>query len=240
LNVFNLSIERPTPKARRTREEILGAALALFQERGFDGSTMRDIASAAGVSLGAAYYYFPSKEALVFAFYARTQRAAEERAAATAQGTSRFAERLRDVLGFELEQLAAYRRFVVVLGRDALDPGRPLSPFSPATRAVRDGAIGILRRAVEGSDLKVHRRLAPSLPRLLWLLQMGIIFFWLHDASPGQVRTRRVVDASVALVDRLLPLTALPVPGVGRIVALAVTVLDELASWEDDLREATP
>jgi hypothetical protein len=69
---------------------------------------------------------------------------------------------------------------------------------------------------------------------------MGILFFWLHDASPGQARTRRVVDASVALVERLLPLTALPVPGVGRIVALAVAVLDELAFWEDDLSEATP
>jgi AcrR family transcriptional regulator len=229
--------ERTTAKAKRTREEILGAALALFQERGFDAATMRDIASAAGVSLGAAYYYFPSKEALVFDFYARTQRAAEERASATARSTTRFAQRLRDVLGFELEQLSAYRRFAIVLGRDALDPTRPLSPFSPATRDIRDGAIGILRRAVEGSDMKAHRRLVPSLPRLLWLLQMGIIFFWLHDASPGQARTERVIDASVALVDRLLLLTALPVPGVGRIVSLVALVLDEIAFWEDDLLE---
>ena len=34
---------------------------------------MRDIAKAAGLSLGAAYYYFPSKEALVFAYYEQNQ-----------------------------------------------------------------------------------------------------------------------------------------------------------------------
>lgn len=228
-------MERPTAKAQRTREQILGASLALFRERGFDATSMRDIAAAAGLSLGGAYYYFPSKEALVFAFYARTQAAAEARSARTLGTTSRFRERLRDVLLFELEQLAAYRGFVVVLARSALDPSRPLSPFSAATRDVREGAIEILRRAVAGSDLKVHRRLAPHLPRLLWLFQMAVIFFWLHDASPGQARTRRVVDASLALLDRLLPLSALPVPGAGKVVSLIVGLLEELSFWEGDL-----
>lgn len=57
------------PKFRRRSdarpEEILDAALAVFAERGFDAARMDDIAGEAGVSKGALYLYFESKEALL-------------------------------------------------------------------------------------------------------------------------------------------------------------------------------
>jgi AcrR family transcriptional regulator len=52
-----------------TRQQVLDSALALFRERGFHETTLRDIAAHAGLSLGAAYYYFKSKEAIVGAYY---------------------------------------------------------------------------------------------------------------------------------------------------------------------------
>lgn len=54
-------------RARRhtAQEEIEAAALRLFAERGVDAASVRHIAEAAGVSLGAMYNHFPSKEALV-------------------------------------------------------------------------------------------------------------------------------------------------------------------------------
>jgi len=60
-------------KSEVTRTKILNAALALFRKQGFDATTMRDVAKRAGVALGAAYYYFPSKEAVVMAYYERIQ-----------------------------------------------------------------------------------------------------------------------------------------------------------------------
>jgi len=65
----------------------LQAALDVFRERGFERARMREIASAAGVATGAAYYYFDSKEALVMAFYEQAQeemRADLERKLSTA------------------------------------------------------------------------------------------------------------------------------------------------------------
>lgn len=53
---------RPTP--RDTRQRVIDAASALFAERGFHGTTARDIAERAGVNLAAAHYHFGSKEAL--------------------------------------------------------------------------------------------------------------------------------------------------------------------------------
>ena len=63
-----------TKKSEETRSRILEAALALFRKRGFEKATMREIAQESGVALGAAYYYFDSKDALVMGFYERAQR----------------------------------------------------------------------------------------------------------------------------------------------------------------------
>ena len=55
--------------SEETRRQVVDTAIVLFRKRGFEQTTMRDIAPAAGLSLGAAYYYFKSKEAIVGAYY---------------------------------------------------------------------------------------------------------------------------------------------------------------------------
>jgi AcrR family transcriptional regulator len=49
------------------REQIIEAAKSLFAERGFSRTTMADVVAASGLSTGAVYHYFPSKEELVLA-----------------------------------------------------------------------------------------------------------------------------------------------------------------------------
>ncbi|CAG9256468.1 TetR/AcrR family transcriptional regulator [Paraburkholderia unamae] len=58
-------------RAARTVDALLEAAGEAFAERGFDVATMTQIAQQAGVSVGAAYQYFPNKEALAFALRKR-------------------------------------------------------------------------------------------------------------------------------------------------------------------------
>ncbi|RDI42486.1 TetR/AcrR family transcriptional regulator [Nocardia mexicana] len=52
-------------KKRRTREAILEAAFALFEESGFDGASVAEIAAAAEISKPTLFAYFPTKEDLV-------------------------------------------------------------------------------------------------------------------------------------------------------------------------------
>jgi AcrR family transcriptional regulator len=52
-------------KALEQREKLLEIALGLFAERGFEGSTIKELADRAGVSLGLMYHYFKNKEALL-------------------------------------------------------------------------------------------------------------------------------------------------------------------------------
>lgn len=61
------SREPLTPRGRRTRERLLASARIVFEERGFDGTRMADIAEAAGVSYGTVYTWFPTKEDVLHA-----------------------------------------------------------------------------------------------------------------------------------------------------------------------------
>jgi AcrR family transcriptional regulator len=53
-------------KKQRTREQIIDAAMGLFAERGYQATTIADIAEAADVAPRTFFSYFPSKEAVVY------------------------------------------------------------------------------------------------------------------------------------------------------------------------------
>jgi AcrR family transcriptional regulator len=199
-----------TARAEDTRRKIYEAAMELFREKGFEQTTMRDIAAQAGVALGGAYYYFSSKDAIVLAFYAEMQQAINQPVLEALAGRKKLGERIRSVLDKRLELLAPNRKFCAALFRHAPDSADPLSPFSDESRLIRDGAIEHMRIAAEGSDAKIPSDLKPRLPYLLWLYQMALIMFWLYDRSPHQQSTRKLLEKSLSLLVNLLRISSLP------------------------------
>jgi AcrR family transcriptional regulator len=201
--------EKRTAKAEQTRSSIVDAAMSLFRSGGYDATTMRAIADEAGGFLGSAYYYFSGKEELVQAFYDQLQ--VEHTAAAeAAYDQPGFADRLRGVMESFLDVAEPFHDFGGQFFRNAADPRSPLSPFSEESAPAREASTALMRRAVEGSDLKVAPALREELPDLLWLLHMGVVLFWVYDDSPGQRRTRTLVAGLVPIVDRSIRLTRLP------------------------------
>src|SRR5215469_3878314 len=205
-----LESPRAARKSEATRGRILESALNLFRERGFDESTMRDIASAAGVATGAAYYYFESKEALVMAFYQEANIAMHERIQAALSKKTELKSRLRAVVEVKFDYFAPNRKFLGALLRHAADPEHPLSPFSKETREIRERDMLHFSEALDGSNLRLPDDLRPHLPQLLWLSQMGLILFWIYDRSENQARTERLVDKSLGIVASLLKLSKSP------------------------------
>lgn len=201
---------RPTPRAEDTRRRIYEAALELFREKGFEQTTMRDIAAKAGVALGGAYYYFSSKDAIVLAFYHDMQESSHESILEAMAGHKKLKDRIRVVLDKRFELLAPNRKFCDALFRHAPDTADPLSPFSAETRSIRERAIEHLRVALEGGDTKIPADLKHRLPYMLWLYQMAIILFWLYDRSPRQQRTQALTEKSLGLLVSLLRISGLP------------------------------
>jgi AcrR family transcriptional regulator len=201
---------RVTSRAEDTRRKIYEAAMELFREKGFEETTMRDIAAKAGVALGGAYYYFSSKDAIVLAFYREMQETSTPLVGGALTDKRKLKDRIRAVLDQRLKLLAPNRKFCAALFRHAPDGADPLSPFSEESRLIRDAAIEQMRIAIEGGDVKIPADLKPRLPYLLWLYQMALIMFWLYDRSPDQQRTQRLMEKSLGLLVNLLRISSLP------------------------------
>jgi AcrR family transcriptional regulator len=197
-------------KAEQTRQTIIDAAMRLFRTHGYDKATMRAIADEAGVSIGNAYYYFSSKEHLIQAYYDGINAEHAQRAAETLTSATSFADRLTGVLLAWVDVAEPYHEFAGKFFKNAAEPSSPLSPFSDDSEATRVAAIDLHRQVIDGSDIKLAKALRAELPELLWLLQMGVVLFWVHDTSEGQRRTRQLVEQAVPVVDRALRLTRIP------------------------------
>jgi AcrR family transcriptional regulator len=198
----------PVTKSQTTSARILDAALELFHTNGFEQTTMRDVATAAGVATGAAYHHFASKDAMVMAFYQRScddMQPLLETALADARGLE---HQMLALMRTKLEYFEPNRAVLKALLKNGADPQHPLSPFSAETRAIRAVDVEWFRRIL--ADVNVPRDLAPHLPDVLWLFQMGVIYFWITDTSPKQKRTTRLLEISVKVVARLIRLANLP------------------------------
>jgi len=208
--MFNLAtngMNAPKKSAsERTREVILERALGLFREKGFEVATMRDIAQTAGVAIGAAYYYFPSKEAIVSAYYDQVQRVHAEKVHERLQGIEGLRERLGVVFHAKLEILKDDRKFLGALFRFTGDPSHPLSVFGNGTQAQRSQSVSIFREAIEGTGVSEEQ--TQLLPWALWLLQLAMVLFLIYDQSEGQQKSHKLADGLLDLVAQLVQLTS--------------------------------
>jgi AcrR family transcriptional regulator len=202
-----------TPKAEETGRRILDSALELFRQEGFDITTMRDIARKAEVATGAAYYYYPSKDAIVMDFYQRSCAEMQpkiEAAEAALKPAAGLEARLRELIRVKLAHFAPNRGVLRALLRNGADPKHPLSPFSPQTKAIRDIDLAWFRRILVDCGMRIPRDLELHLPGVLWFFQMGVIFFWVIDDSPNQGRTARLLELATKSVVFLIRVSALP------------------------------
>ena len=214
-------------KSARTRSAIIDAALKLFRERGYEATTMRAIATQAGVSVGNAYYYFESKEQLIQGFYDRAQVDHAEAARPVLERERELGARITGVAEAWLATMAPYRPFAGKFFKNAAEPTSPLSPFSAESAPARAMAIDLWREVLEGSDAKVPKRLRPHLPELLWLYMMGVVLFWVHDPTPEAAATHRVVARTAPLVVRAVNVARLPVMR---------NLLDDVVGLMEDVR----
>lgn len=207
----------PRARGEETRARILAAALARFRKKGFEPTTMREIADDAKVALGAAYYYFPSKEAIVVGYYEETQRLCSSKAREAFAETTDTRKRLGAAIHTKLDVLARDRKLLAALFRSVADPSSEISVFSETARNAREDSIRIFDEALETAP-EVNA-LAPEARRVLvlalWSLHMGLLLYFIRDTSKGAARTHALTDRTLDLLCTILPLAPMIAPTLG-------------------------
>ena len=190
-------------RAQETREMIFDAAARLFASRGYGQTSVDALIAEAGLSKGAFYHHFESKEALLAALLEdRQRRCAEQMAEAVAPASSlheaieRLVQASLDSSEDDLDRVRLYFEFCLLAMRDT----SARDVVSKSLAECREMVAGMLKIAQPGAvrvDLD-----ADAAATLLVSLFDGIA---LHRAvSPNALVLGDLVEPSVDLIERFV------------------------------------
>jgi AcrR family transcriptional regulator len=202
-----------TAQGAAARERLYRSAVRLMARRGFDSTTLRDVAAEAGVSVGLLYRYFPNKRAVIIALYDELSADFVTQAADMPPG--RWRDRFVFALKASLKALdphrVALKGLIPVL---VADPEEGV--FSEETAFSRLRVQRVFEQAVAGSTDAPGGALDQALGRLLYMAHLGVLLWWLLEKSAKQ----RATGALVSVTQQILPSAsvALRLPPVRRFV----------------------
>ncbi len=108
-----------------SRQEILRTAARLFQQRGYDATSMNDVAAALKLSKGGLYHHFQSKDEILFEIMNHAMEMTQERVIAPVLEIADPMERLRALIRLHIEVVLSPRdREITVM----LHENHPLPP----------------------------------------------------------------------------------------------------------------
>jgi len=109
----------PATRFDQRLSEILTHATDVFCKKGYEGASMRDLSRASGMSLAGLYYYFESKERLLFLIQKHTFSTIVQRLKARLQGISDPEQQIRVFILNHLEYFLANQASMKVLSHEA-------------------------------------------------------------------------------------------------------------------------
>ncbi|MBZ5683008.1 MAG: TetR/AcrR family transcriptional regulator [Acidobacteriia bacterium] len=109
----------PATRFDRRLKEILAHATDVFCKKGYEGASMRDLSRASGMSLAGMYYYFESKERLLFLIQKHTFSTIVQRLKARLEGVDDAEQRVRIFILNHLEYFLANQQAMKVLSHEA-------------------------------------------------------------------------------------------------------------------------
>jgi len=159
------------------RQEILRAAARLFQQQGYDATSMNDVASALRLSKGGLYHHFQSKDEILFHILSHAMDITEERVINVVRKVDGPEERLRTLIRLHIEVvLSAEDREITVMLHEN-------HPLPPTLRRKINGRKKDYVHFVENLIADVQRQRSsstPVTPRAAAFALLGMIN-WLYQ-----------------------------------------------------------
>lgn len=199
---------KTTPKAIVTRQRILDTALSLFASKGYENTTMREIAATAECSLGLTYRYFASKDDLLLEWYLTLVSQLDEQASQLAPGT--IADRFQHIFLAQLEIMSPHHSSLGAIFGPALNPYAAAGVFSEHTPDLRRRALTTYTQIVKDSKDAPRGAQIEEIAIILYGMQLALTLFWLQDLSPGSKKTYEFVAFLHDMLALIRPLLRLP------------------------------
>jgi len=221
-----------TAQGAAARQRLYEVAIRLMAKQGYETTTLRDVANEAGVSVGLLYRYFPSKRAVIIALY--DELSADYARQAVEMRPGKWRDRFIFALKTSLEVLephrVALRALIPVL---VGDPEEGL--FAEGAAFSRLRVQRVFQDAVVESTDAPAQAFAEAIGRLLYMVHLAVLLWWLLDKSPRQ----RATATLVSLIQQILPTAAmsLRLPPVRRFMISADELLRE-ALFDDPTERA--
>jgi AcrR family transcriptional regulator len=194
-----MRISEQTKQENRAR--ILEKAAEIFTGKGFEATTTRDIALAAGLAAGTLFNYFPSKETLAMTMVTEALGQGEADFQRRRSGDEELAEELFLLVASGLRRLRPLRPFLGPVLERSLSPF-PRKNVCQEGEAARQGHL----EAVQGIIARHGFAEAPDYVAMTmyWSLYLGILAFWSSDESPNQEESQSLIDYSIRMFVQII------------------------------------
>jgi AcrR family transcriptional regulator len=178
-------------------ERLLDVATRLFAEKGFEGTSVQEIVAAAGVTKGAMYHYFSSKDDLLYEIYHRVLALQMKRLESFAGGPGTVEERLRgaatDVIETSLLHMDELKVFFHSLH---LLPADRRATVRAERRRYHDLFRALVEEGQQAGDFRGD--IPADIAVQYFLSALNLIGTWYHPG--GRLRSEAVSDAYVELL----------------------------------------
>lgn len=179
-----------------TRQRILEQAQVLLAAKGYEQTTTRDLAEAAGIAVGTLFNYFPTKEAIMACLVSEAFATAQQEFASRSGGFASLEEELFGFMAATLRRLKPFRTNIPALLETTLSPVVD-ARHSQGADSLRVSLLEAAHHAVAKHGLA--ESFSAVALQLYWTLYSGVLVFWANDRSPKQEDTLALLDQSVGM-----------------------------------------
>jgi AcrR family transcriptional regulator len=181
-----------------SRQEILRTAARLFQQRGYDATSMNDVAAALKLSKGGLYHHFQSKDEILFEIMNHAMEITQERVLNPVRGIADPEERLRALIRLHIEVVLSPRdREITVM----LHENHPLPPsLRKRINARKKEYVHFLENLMEEVQRTRHGRgrVGPHAAAFALLGMINWIYQW-HKPE-GELQAQQLVPQFTDLI----------------------------------------
>jgi TetR/AcrR family transcriptional regulator, cholesterol catabolism regulator len=183
-----------------SRQEILRTAARLFQQRGYDATSMNDVAAALKLSKGGLYHHFQSKDEILYEIMNHAMEITEQRVLNPVRGIADPEERLRALIRLHIEVVLSPRdREITVM----LHENHPLPPALRKRINIRkkDYIHFLESLMTEVQDKGQHRAKGKVSPRAAAFALLGMIN-WIYQwyKPEGELQAQNLIPQFTELL----------------------------------------